>query len=55
MLISIDDLISQGLLDASDAPPRVPVRDIDFVAVSFKPRVDVVIRACMASTGLVWG
>lgn len=34
LVISIDDLIADGLLDASDAPPRVPVTDVDFVKVA---------------------
>lgn len=34
LLISIDDLISDGLLDPSDAPPHVPVADVDFPTVA---------------------
>lgn len=33
LVISIDDLIKEGLLDWGDAPPRVPVGDCDFAAV----------------------
>lgn len=34
LLISIDTLIQDGLLDASDAPAKVPVADVDFIAVA---------------------
>ncbi len=33
MIISIDELIKEGLLDPSDAPERVPVADVDFEKV----------------------
>lgn len=33
LVISIDDLIQQGLLDGVDAPPRQPVQDVNFAAV----------------------
>jgi 4-alpha-glucanotransferase len=33
LLLSIDDLIADGLLEASDAPTPVPVADCDFPAV----------------------
>ena len=33
LVISIDDLIRDGLLDSDDAPARVPVADIDFPQV----------------------
>ena len=34
LIISIDELIAEGLLDAHDAPPRMPVGDVDFPAVT---------------------
>jgi hypothetical protein len=34
LLISIDALITEGLLDAADAPPAVPAGDVDFEAVA---------------------
>ncbi|KAJ9509665.1 hypothetical protein QJQ45_011343 [Haematococcus lacustris] len=34
LVISIDDLIRDGLLDASDAPARVPVADVNFAKVA---------------------
>jgi 4-alpha-glucanotransferase len=34
LLISIDDLIALGLLAPSDAPPTVPIADVDFEAVA---------------------
>jgi 4-alpha-glucanotransferase len=33
LVISIDELIKEGLLEPSDAPPRVPVADVDFPKV----------------------
>jgi hypothetical protein len=34
LLISLDGLIQEGLLDASDAPPAVPVAHVDYAAVA---------------------
>lgn len=34
LLIAIDELVSEGLLDEADMPPKVPVDDVDFVAVA---------------------
>lgn len=34
LLIAIDELVSEGLLDEADLPPKVPVDDVDFVAVA---------------------
>ncbi len=37
LVISIDELIKDGLLDASDAPPRVPVADVEYAKVRGAP------------------
>lgn len=34
LIISIDELVAEGLLDAHDVPPHVPVGDVDFPAVT---------------------
>lgn len=30
----MDELVSEGLLDEADLPPKVPVDDVDFIAVA---------------------